>query len=100
MHPRYDADRLYVSRKERGGGLARIEDRVDKSIWRLENDVKKNIERQITATRNDKKQHKNQQNNNNKKTKIGRKTTVWVFQEINKRNLTRENLDMAKKEKP
>ena len=33
-------------------------------------------------------------------TKIGRKTTVWTFQATNKRNLNRENLDMAKKGKP
>ena len=32
--------------------------------------------------------------------KIGRKTTAWIFQATNKRNLTRENLDMAKKRKP
>ena len=30
---------------------------------------------------------------------MGRNTTVWTFQMTNKRNLTRENLDMAKKEK-
>ena len=29
-----------------------------------------------------------------------RKTTVWLFQATNKRNFTRENLDMAKKEMP
>ena len=29
-----------------------------------------------------------------------RKTTVWIFQETNDKNLTRENLDMAKKGKP
>ena len=31
---------------------------------------------------------------------MARKTTVWIFQAINKRHLTRETLDMAKKGKP
>ena len=35
LHPRDDVDRLYVSRKERGRGLASIEDSVDASIQRL-----------------------------------------------------------------
>ena len=42
-------------------------------------------------------QHKHQQKKNNQKTKIGRKTTVWIFQATDKRNITQENLDMAKK---
>ena len=36
LHPRDDVDRLYVSRKEGGRGLASIEDNVDASIQRLE----------------------------------------------------------------
>ena len=36
LHPRDDVDRLYVSRKEGGRGLASIEDSVDASIQRLE----------------------------------------------------------------
>ena len=36
LHPRDDVDRLYVSRKEEGRGLANIEDNVDASIQRLE----------------------------------------------------------------
>ena len=32
LHPRDDVDRLYVSRKEEGRGLASIEDSVDASI--------------------------------------------------------------------
>ena len=35
LHPRDDVDRLYVSRKEGGRGLASIEDSVDASIQRL-----------------------------------------------------------------
>ena len=46
-------------------------------------------------------QHKHQQNKNNKKkTKMGRKTTVWTLQVTNKWHLTQEDLDMAKKRKP
>ena len=36
LYPRDDVDRLYVSRKEGGRGLASIEDTVDASIHRLE----------------------------------------------------------------
>ena len=41
LHPRDDTDRLYVSRKEGGRGLASIEDCVDVSIERLEDNIKK-----------------------------------------------------------
>ena len=37
LYPRFDVDKLYLSRKEGGKGLASIEDRVDASIQRLEN---------------------------------------------------------------
>ena len=36
LHPKDDVDRLYVSRKEGGGGLTCTEDSVDASIQRLE----------------------------------------------------------------
>ena len=42
--------------------------------------------------------HSNHYANNN--TKMGRKTIVWTFQATNKRNITRENLDMTLKGKP
>ena len=44
LHPRDDVDRLFVSRKEGGRGLASIEDTVDASIQRLE-DYKEKHER-------------------------------------------------------
>ena len=53
LHPRDDDDRLYVSRKERGRGLASIEDSVDASIQRLEDYIEKHEEGLITAIRND-----------------------------------------------
>ena len=41
LHPRDNVDRLYVSRKEGGRGLASIEDSVDASIQRLEDYIQK-----------------------------------------------------------
>ena len=42
LHSRNDIDRLYMSRKEVGRGLAYIEYSVDLSIRGLEDDIKKN----------------------------------------------------------
>ena len=53
LHPRDNVDRLYVSRKEGGRGLASIQDSVDASIQRLEDYIQKNDGRLITAIRND-----------------------------------------------
>ena len=41
LHPRDDVDRLYVSRKEGGRGLASIEDSVDASIQRQRRKTRK-----------------------------------------------------------
>ena len=41
LHPRDDVDRLYVSRKQWGRGLASIEDSVDASIQRQEDYIEK-----------------------------------------------------------
>ena len=53
LHPRNDVDRLYVSRKDGGRGLAGIEDSVDASIQRLEDYIEKYEEGVIIAIRND-----------------------------------------------
>ena len=53
FHPRDDVDRLYVSRKEGGRGLARTEDSVDTSIQRLEDYIEKHERVLIIAIRND-----------------------------------------------
>ena len=53
LHPRYDVDRLYVSRKEGGRGLASIKDTVGASILRLEDDIEKDERGLITTIRND-----------------------------------------------
>ena len=52
LHPRYEVERLYVSRKQRRG-LASIEDSVDASIQRPEDYIEKHGGGLITATRND-----------------------------------------------
>ena len=51
LYPRDDVNRLYVSRKEGGRGLASIEDSVDVSIQRLEDYIEKHGGL-ITATKN------------------------------------------------
>ena len=51
LHPRNIVDRLYVSRKEEGKGLASNEDRVDVSLQKLEDYKDKRGEGLITATR-------------------------------------------------
>ena len=53
LHSRDDVDRLYVSRKERGRGLASIKDSVDASIQRLEDYIQKHYGGLIIAIRND-----------------------------------------------
>ena len=41
LHPRDDVDRLYVSKKDGGRGLASIENSVDASIQRQEDYIKR-----------------------------------------------------------
>ena len=53
LHPKNDVDRLYVSRKEGGGGLTGIEDTVDALIQRLEDYIEKHERGLITTIRND-----------------------------------------------
>ena len=55
LHPRNDVDRLYVSRKEWGRGLASIEVSIDAAIQRLGDYIEKHGEKRITAIRNDSK---------------------------------------------
>ena len=52
LHPIYDVDRLYVSRKEGGRGLARIENSVNASIRGRNDNINKSKEILITANRN------------------------------------------------
>ena len=41
LHPRAEVDKLYVSRKEGGRGIASIEDSIDESIQRFEDYIQK-----------------------------------------------------------
>ena len=52
LHPRDDVDGLYVSRKEGGRGLNSIDDSLDASIQRVEDNIEKCRRWLITATRN------------------------------------------------
>ena len=79
-----------MARKEGGTGLANIEDSVDKTIIQLANYIKTSKTR--TTQRSTKQQYLGNRN--------GKKAIVWIFQVTNKRNLTREDLDVAKKGKP
>ena len=53
LHPGDDVDRLYVSRKKGGRGLASIEDIVDASIQRLKDNIEKLERGLISAVRKD-----------------------------------------------
>ena len=53
LHLRGNVDRLYVSRKEGGRGLASIENSIDASIQRLEDYMEEHEGELITAIRND-----------------------------------------------
>ena len=77
-----------------------IQDSVDTSIQWFEDYTKKTRRKTYYSDQKQNKQHKHQQNKNNQKTKTERKTSVWTFQARNKRNLTRENWCLYKKEKP
>ena len=52
LHPRDEINRQYVSRKERGRGLASLEDSVDVSIQGLKDCIKKCKERLIIEANN------------------------------------------------
>ena len=75
LYPRYDVDRLFVSRKERRG-IFSIKNSVDASIQWLEDYIEKRGGRLIT-----------------------KKTTLWTFYATKKQRLPRENVNMAKEEK-
>ena len=76
LHSREGIDRLYVSRKAGGRGIASIEDSVDASIQRLEDYIVKHEERTDYSHQKQYWQHDEQENENNLETKMGRKTTL------------------------
>ena len=91
---------IFVCVKKRGGrGLANIQDNVDALIQRPEDYKNKVPKKTDFSNKKQYRRYKHQQNKNNQK-KMARKTTLWTFYATNKRHLTRENVDVAKKEKP
>ena len=94
LHPREDVDRLYVSRKEGGRGLASIEDSIDTSIQRLEDYIEKHERGLITVIRNDTDNTIDDRMTTTTKQKWEKKQLYF------KQHLTPENLDLAKKRKP
>ena len=91
LYPRENVDKKYVSTKE---------DRDIHSSIPVKSLPKKARRKTDYSHRKQYRYYKHQQNKNNLKTKMGRKTIVWTFQETNNRNIKRENLDTSKKEKP
>ena len=76
LHPRDDVNRLYVSRKEGGRGLASIEDSVDASIQRLEDCIEKYKRGVITVIRKDTDNTIDDRMTITRKQKL-KKTTLW-----------------------
>ena len=95
LHPREDVNRLYVSTKEGGRGLTRIQDSVNALIQQLEDSIKNLRGKLITVNRSNITQSSTEQKYTESK-KREKKTTVWTFQATNKQNLTQENVDIAK----
>ena len=99
LYPWDNVDRLYVPRKEGGRDFASIEDSINTSIQRLEEYIK-TLRKTDHSDRKQYRQHKHQQKKCNQKTKMLRKELCEHFKRQKKRNLTRENLNIAKKGKP
>ena len=82
LHPRDDVDRLYVSRKEGGRGLANIEDTVDASIQRLEDYIGKHERGLITTIRVDTDNTINERMTTTRKQKWERKQLYGRFKRL------------------
>ena len=100
LHPRDDVDRLYVSRKEGGRGLASIEDSVDASIQRFKDHVGKHEGGLFTAIRKDTDNTMNNRKTTTRKQKWEEKQLYERFKTTNKQHFTPENLDLPKKREP
>ena len=94
LHPRDNVDRLHVSRKEGGEDLPAL-----KLLTHQYNDLK--------TTYKSAEKYSYQNNTNNTRTnrttinrKMGRKPTLWTLKATNKQQLTKENIDVAKKSEP
>ena len=100
-HPRDAIDKLYVSRREGGRGLASIEDSVDTSIQQLEEYIEKHGGRLITATRNNTNAMRTSRMTVTRKQKWKEKQLYGFFKQlISDIHFTWENMEEAKKRKP
>ena len=82
IHPRDDVDRLYMSRKEGGKGIASIEDSVDPSIQRLEDYILMRGGRLIAATRNNTVNVRTNRTTINRKQKCEEKQLYGRFKQL------------------
>ena len=96
LYPRDNLDRLYMTRKG-GRDIASIEHSIDISIRELEECITWNQERLITTTRNN--ANNIMINRITKKKEWEEKQRYWYCKKINKQNLARKDLDVAKKGK-
>ena len=99
LHPRDDVDRLYVSRKEIGRGLAGIEDTGDASIQRLEDYIEKHEPGLITTIRNDRDNTIDERVTTTRKQKWEGKQLYGRFKRLINNIAHPKNLDLAKKRK-
>ena len=79
LHPRDNIDRLYVSKKEGGRGHVTMEDSVDASIPRLEDNIENHGRRLITTTRNNADNTRTNRTTITRKQKWENKTTLGTF---------------------
>ena len=79
LPPRDVVDRLYVSKKEGGRGLASIEDTVDTSIQRLEDNIEKHERGLITAIRNNTDNTVDERMTTTRKQKWGENNSMAAF---------------------
>ena len=100
LHPRDDVNRLYVSRREGGRGLASIEDSVDTSILRLKDYIQKHGGRLITATRNNTNHTRTSGTTITRKQKWEEKQLNGRFKRLTSYISNEKNTDVAKKRKP
>ena len=91
---------LHKALHRKKNDIASIENCVDASIKGQKDTLKKNKEKLIKAVSNKIRKIRPERKNKNEEIEMGRKSNVGRFQATNKRNCSRENLEMAKEEKP
>ena len=100
LYARKDVDRLYVSRKKGGKGLASIDDSVDVLIKRLEDDIEKNEGRLFPAIGNNTDNTMGNRMTIPTKQKWAEKQLYGRFKRLINAISHQKLLDVAKKRKP